>query len=141
MRVRANEYGALVVTRWTFVVATIAAASCVCVSAAGAVVRWFHSPSGNIECEVAAADPRGTYADCQTVKPPRSVKLTADGRVQVCRGVRCLGNGPTNAFTLRYGQAIRVGPFRCTSRKDGIRCVVIRSGHGFFISRERVTRF
>jgi hypothetical protein len=109
-------------------------------SASGAVVRWFHSPSGNIECEV-AADPRGSYAYCQTFKPPRSAKLSAAGHVRVCVGVRCVGNGPLNAFTLRYGKTVRVGPFRCTSGRSGMGCVVTRSGHGFLISRERVARF
>jgi hypothetical protein len=56
------------------------------------------------------------------------------------RGLPCLGNEPENAFTLRYGRSIRVGPFRCTSRTDGIRCVVIRTGRGFLINRAGVTR-
>jgi hypothetical protein len=105
------------------------------------MVRWFHSPSRNIECEVAAADPRGTYAHCQTIKPPRSVTLTANGHVRICRGVGCLGNGPTGAFTLRYGQTTKVGPIRCTSRQEGIRCVIMPSGHGFLISREKIAQF
>jgi hypothetical protein len=60
--------------------------------------------------------------------------------MSVCRGVGCLGNGPENAFTLRYGRSVRVGPFRCTSRRDGMLCVVVRSGHGFLINRDRVKR-
>lgn len=127
--------------RWVVALAAVAAAAVVSASSAGAVVRWFHSPSGNIQCEVASAAPRGTYAYCQTFEPPRSARLTANGRVQICRGERCIGNGPENAFTLRYGTGVRVGPFRCTSRRIGMRCVVVRTGRGFFISRERLTRF
>jgi hypothetical protein len=104
-------------------------------------VRWFHSPSGNIQCEIAARDVRGTYAYCQTFEPARSIRLRADGRSRTCRGVGCLGNGPENAITLGYGRSLRLGPFRCESRRTGVRCVVVRSGPGFAISRQRLARF
>jgi hypothetical protein len=110
-------------------------------SSAESTVRWFYSPSGNIGCEVAAADVRGTYAYCQTTHPPRSVKLRANGRSHVCRGTGCIGNGPENAFKLGYGRSVKVGPFRCTSRRIGMTCLVVRSGHGFELSRERVRTF
>jgi hypothetical protein len=103
--------------------------------AAGATVRWFHSPSGNIECEV-----RATYAFCQTWKPPRSVELRPGKPLKRCSGARCLGNGPDNATTLRYGRSVVVGPFRCTSLTTGMRCVVRRTGHGFLLSRAGVAR-
>jgi hypothetical protein len=103
--------------------------------AAGATVRWFHSPSGNIECEV-----RSAYAYCQTWKPPRSVELRVSGRLRRCSGVRCLGNGPTNATTLRYGRSLVVGPFRCTSLTIGMRCLVRSTGHGFLLSRAGIAR-
>jgi hypothetical protein len=109
--------------------------------ASSAAVRWFYSPSGNIGCEVAAADPRGTYAHCQTVNPPRSVVLKANGHSRICRGTSCLGNGPENAFKLGYGHSVRVGPFSCTSRTDGMRCVVTRTGHGFLLSRQSLKLF
>ena len=108
-------------------------------------VRWFHSPSGNIQCEVEFLRRVGgrlrTYAGCQTFQPFRSVSLYRSGRMPVCRGVGCVGNGPENAFTLRYGHSIRLGPFRCTSLRSGMRCVVVGSGHGFLISREALKRF
>jgi len=103
--------------------------------AAGATVRWFHSPSGNIECEV-----RSTYAFCQTWKPARSVELRAGARLERCSGVRCLGNGPSNATTLGYGRSVVVGPFRCTSLTTGMRCLVRSTGHGFLLSRAGVAR-
>src|SRR5215213_9501208 len=110
-------------------------------SPAEAAVRWFHSPTRNIECEVAAADRLGTYALCQTVRKPKSVTLRESGRMRVCTGNACLGNGPENAFTLRYGRSVSVGPFRCTSLVNGMRCVVAGSGHGFRISRDQLVRF
>ena len=119
----------------------VVVAAAVSATAARAAVRSFHSPTGNIECEVAATDVRGTYAYCQTFRSPKSIRLAASGRMKVCTGTRCLGNGPEDAFTLRYGRSVDLGPFRCTSRTTGMRCVVRRSGHGFLISRDRLVRF
>jgi hypothetical protein len=103
-------------------------------------VMWFSSPSGNIQCEVSSGKPRGVYANCQTFQPGRSVTLRADGRSTVC-GLRCLGNGPEDAFVLAYDTSARLGPFMCTSQTTGVRCVVSRSARGFQISRERIKRF
>ena len=115
------------------------------VGAAGAgtnTVRWFHSPSGNIECEVASHDIRGTYADCQTFKPLQTARLGANGHTSICANRSCsVGNGPTNATTLAYGHSLRVGIFRCASTVAGVRCVVIATGHGFRIASEGVTTF
>jgi hypothetical protein len=106
---------------------------------ATAKVRWFHSPSGNIQCEVASHDARGNYAYCQTFEPAASVKLDLRGHSRLCRGMGCLGDGPENAFTLAYGRSVTVGAFRCSSSTAGMRCVVGR--HGFAISRAGVRRF
>jgi hypothetical protein len=103
-------------------------------------VRWFHSPSGNIQCQVSANDLRGTAAFCQTFEPSRTATLHRNGRTTLC-GARCVGNGPENAFTLRYGHSVVVGPFRCTSLKSGMKCVVRSSGHGFKISKQSIKRF
>jgi hypothetical protein len=122
--------------------ATIAVAA-VIVGAAGAgtnTARWFHSPSGNIECEVASHDIRGTYAYCQSFKPLRTARLSANGHTSICAQRFCsVGNGPENATTLAYGHSLRVGIFRCISSVAGVRCVVIASGRGFKIDREGVT--
>jgi hypothetical protein len=107
---------------------------------AAAGVRSFHSPSGNIQCELdwqRAGVPNRAY--CQTFEPARSVAMNRTGGLRICRGVGCLGNGPENAFTLRYGHATRLGPFRCLSLASGMRCTV-PSGHGFLLSRSGVKR-
>jgi hypothetical protein len=125
--------------------AVVVALAALIVGAAGAItntVRWFHSPSGNIECEVASHDARGTYAYCQTFKPLQTARLGATGHTSVCTHLACsVGNGPEKAKTLVYGQSLRVGIFRCASTVAGVRCVVIASGHGFRIAREGVTTF
>jgi hypothetical protein len=108
---------------------------------ASAKVRWFHSPSGNIQCQVSANDARGNSAYCQTFERPQSVTLRRSGKMDLCRGIKCLGNGPEDAFTLLYGHSVRVGPFRCTSLKRGIRCRLIARRTGFLINRNHVRRF
>jgi hypothetical protein len=93
---------------------------------------FFHSPSGNIQCEVDAE-----HADCQTFEPMRSVTLKPDGMDSVCRGEGCVGNGPETAGRLAYGKSLSVGPFQCLSEENGVICLV--SSHGFRISREQLT--
>jgi hypothetical protein len=123
-------------------VAAVSAIAGSSASAASSDVRWFHSPSGNISCEAGANRLRlGTYAFCATVTPARCVRLTGNGQMRVQRGLPCQGNAPETSITLAYGKSVRVGPFRCTSRRDGMRCVLVVTGHGFLISRERVKRF
>ena len=108
---------------------------------ASAKVRFFHSPSGNIQCEVAYHDDRGTYAYCQTFQPLASVKLNDGGISKVCHGARCVGDGPENAFTLGYGHSIRVGAFKCTSRTTGMTCKLVGLKRGFRIARAGIERF
>lgn len=106
--------------------------------------RFFLSPSGNISCEL-DYDPGSTVPElptgafCQAIKPARSVKMSPTGRLKICRGVRCLGNPPENAFTLNYGRSTSLGPFKCRSVRPGMRCRV-RSGRGFLISRSGIDR-
>ena len=129
-------------SRLALLAAAVAAALAASAGASSTSVRWFHSPSGNIECEVASHDLRGTYAYCQTFRPLQTARLGANGRTRVCAHRACpVGNGPENAVTVAYGRSIRVGIFRCTSATSGIRCVVIASGHGFRIAREGVRAF
>ena len=112
------------------------------VGASSRVVRWFHSPSGNIECEIASADARGTYAYCQTFTPLQTATLERDGHTKVCSRRACaVGNGPEGAPALAYGRSVRVGIFRCSSALTGMRCVVVSSGHGFTIARQGVKTF
>jgi hypothetical protein len=100
--------------------------------------RFFHTPNGNIECEL--DDGAGAVqAYCQTITPPRSVTLSAHGKLRRCTGVGCLGNGPDDATVLAYGQTIGLGPFRCRGGINEISCTV-DGGAGFTISRRAVTK-
>jgi hypothetical protein len=110
-------------------------------ASASAASKFFHSPTGNIECQLSTGKASGTSAYCETIQPARSATLRATGKTTVCRGEKCLGNGPENAFSLRYGHSTTLGIFRCSSSTTGIRCIVASSGHGFRISRGGVVRF
>jgi hypothetical protein len=109
-------------------------------SASSSEARWFHSPSGNIQCELRVRSALGTSAFCVSKRPVRCATLNRSG--EIVRHQNCLlGDPRENAFTLRYGKSVRLGPFRCTSRRTGMRCVVTQSGHGFTISRKLLATF
>jgi hypothetical protein len=62
----------------------------------------------------------------------RRWSLSATGIAAVFRSPRNLGTGPPRV--LRFGHALTVGYFRCTSHAAGLMCVSRHSGHGFFLS-------
>lgn len=68
------------------------------------------------------------------------VRLSATGQLKVCHGGSCVGSAPTDAMTLRYGQSISLGPFRCTWLRQGVRCIVTKRGHGFVLGARGVAR-
>jgi len=102
----------------------------------------FRSPSANIEC--ALTDRSGLIrVYCQSFRPPQTARLNAVGRVTTCRGseARCrIGNAGEQIPTLAYGQQVTVGRFRCASLRSGVRCILVRTGRGFLISRGGVRR-
>jgi hypothetical protein len=95
----------------------------------------FLSPSRNISCEIDyqrdPGIPDETY--CQTMSPPQSARLSADGVVTNCVGSSCLGNAGVRTPTLGYGESTGIGPFSCQSQVNGVTCSV-SSGRGFIIS-------
>lgn len=109
---------------------------------------YFHSPSGNIGCGLAAYGARCDIANHSWKAPPKPKSCRGDwghgltigksdkGRF-FCASDSVLGIG--NA--LAYGKVIKRGNFKCVSREDGIRCVNTRTKHGFKISIEHANRF
>jgi hypothetical protein len=101
----------------------------------------FFSPSRNIFCWM-DDDGQKVGVGCQTWNPPqRLVKMGAEGGLKI-RSVPasqcgCVPDGPR---TLAYGKQVTVGRYRCESQQMGMRCTVIRSGKGFLINRDGVTR-
>lgn len=111
-------------------------------SAASARSVFFFSPTGNLGCQMVDNDARlrpSVY--CQSYASRTSVTLSKNGALKVCRrSNRCIGDAPLGTGKLAYGRSRTLGRFRCTSRKDGIRCVIARSGKGFHIERVAVRR-
>jgi hypothetical protein len=109
--------------------------------------KVFRSPSGNIRCAMSAGSgTAGPNVECWSVQAPQRVSMDAAGRLKTCRGrIPCLesGCGCIEGFDyprLAYGKTIAYAPFRCTSLRSGVRCVVTRTGRGFHINRGRVAR-
>jgi hypothetical protein len=79
--------------------------------------------------------------------PPKPRSCPGDwgnGMVVNLRGkgrFTCVNDAVPAGRVLAYGDSIRRGRFRCTSRRSGVRCVNARNGHGFKLSRELARRF
>lgn len=126
--------------RVAVVVAALLVAPLIPTAQADPGVQFFHSPSGNISCEIdyrrGQDNPDSAY--CVSADPPQHVSMNPDGVLEVCKGVSCMSNGPTDAFTLNYGRTTGLGPFTCLSEVSGMICTV-DSGKGFTISRSGIT--
>jgi hypothetical protein len=121
--------------------------------AAASTVISFRTPSGNIGCVYASGLGSPTSLRCdirsglrqRPHKPPGckldwgdSYSLNVTGRaILTCHGDTAI---LPNSRILRYGTSWRKAGFVCRSRAVGLRCKN-RSGHGFFLSRQRSYRF
>jgi hypothetical protein len=114
----------------------------------------FHSPTGNIRCEMYAGDD-GNYSqvvcvedDHTWVAPPRPLACQANDHwgnalildPQDGAGVVCYQGTPPDpaltAPTLNYGQKHSLGTITCDSEPAGVTCTDSSTGHFFFDSRE-----
>jgi len=69
-----------------------------------------------------------------------AVTMRPSGKLKACHGLRCIGNSPVGTRKLAAGHSITLGPFRCTSLRVGVRCVVTKLGHGFRLSAHGLKR-
>jgi hypothetical protein len=119
-------------------------------SASNGVHRFFGvRGTPTIGCELAAGVPGlGTFVYCLSAPTPAkgvSVQMSAAGKLQICRGEKCLSNPPDGEAMLRPGQSVTAGPFRCTvvkgpTSKSSVRCLVTKLGHGFLLGPHGLTR-
>ena len=138
--------------------ATFAAAAVVLALAAAPAtasqLRLFHTPGGNIGCEVfAGKETDGGGARCdigrRTWKAPRQpaschldygngLIVTARGAAKfTCAGDTVLHQG----FVLYAGGFVEAGPYKCASLGTAVRCINRDTHHGFKISRTADKRF
>jgi hypothetical protein len=121
---------------------------------------FFKTPSGNILCGYSRNKGSG-QVDCVVksgLRPPGPrrragctraivVGLRATGSVDIWGSI-CPGEdapetpyvGGDIAWTLGYGEAMSIGGVRCPSAATGLTCRN-KSGHGFFLSRDRWRAF
>jgi hypothetical protein len=93
----------------------------------------WQSPTGNIRC--AYADQVGV--GCYTRNNGRWAVIRSFGNSAIFYQRRGLPAGRV----LPYGRTWARSTFRCTSRRDGMRCWSTYTGHGFHISRGSARRW
>jgi hypothetical protein len=103
----------------------------------------FYTPSRNIYCGMTDDGSPQSTAGCEMLKPPAIASLFANGRVLIRQGQPAVGNPgegdlSSSAHLLPYGSSATAGRFRCKSTFAGVTCVVIKTGKGFFISKQSV---
>ena len=112
---------------------------------------FFESPSRNIGCVILDGTARCDIAKRSWTPPPRPSSCPSEvdygqgltvsrtgAPALVCAGDTALD---PNAPILAYGQLETIGVMRCASTLAGMTCRSTRSGHGFFVSRQRYSLF
>lgn len=103
---------------------------------------FFENPRHNIGCAISKSGVRCDVRNRAWEPPPKPDWCGVDwgnglqvGRRGVasfvCAGDTVLGG----KRVLAYRQSIRRGRFKCTSYRNGVRCVNSRSEHGFKVAR------
>jgi hypothetical protein len=138
----------LVPRRHLLLVAVLTAATSAAAAVGAAAYKGFDSPTQNIGCVMERGGARCDirHHSWPTPRKPARCDLDYGGGVfvgergraaYICAGDTTLHAGPV----LRYGRSAQTGIFRCTSEEAGMRCVNLRDGHGFQLSRQRVRLF
>ena len=111
----------------------------------------FHSPTGNIFCDMHVGDDGKSQTTCITtdhswVSPQRSANCADDelwgdalSLYEGASGFQCyhrLPDDPTAGQKLNYGETLANGSITCKSEPDGMNCTDDSTGHFFRIARE-----
>jgi hypothetical protein len=117
----------------------VLAAALLAPAAAEARTKRFHTPSKNIACLYSSEGGPGPFLRCDLYTlNDTAFTVRRRGKARRIHVTDAVGGGGRE---LGYGERIRVGPFRCLSRRVGLRCRSVVSGHGFFISRDEQRLF
>lgn len=107
----------------------------------------FESPSHNIACVMSASSVRCDISAHTYDAPPRPAACQGawGDSLSVRRQSRWTCHGDTVLFeterVLPYGDSARVGRMECTSRRRGVTCQNLATGHGFRLASASVDRF
>lgn len=116
---------------------------------AEAAYKNFQTPSGNIGCGWITGENTVRCDILESSDKPRKPRscdldyghaygLSGRGKARtICAGDTVLDR---RAPVLAYGKKRRIGGITCKSKMTGLRCKN-KSGHGFFLSRERISKF
>ena len=123
--------------------------ACLAAAPPAHATTFFESPTHNIGCALAKS---GVRCDIRahTWKPPpkpsacdvdwgNGLEVTRRGFARwVCAGDTVFADG---ARVLGYRQSIKRGRFECTSYRNGMRCLNLRTEHGFKLARRQARWF
>jgi hypothetical protein len=116
--------------------------ACLALAAPAGAATFFKTPSGNIGCVISKSLARCDIRQKAWDPPPRPASCPVDwgnGLVVNRRGIgrfTCAGDTVFGGKrVLGYRESIRRGRFRCTSYRNGMRCVNLRNDHGFKLAR------
>ena len=122
--------------------------ACLALAAPAGAATFFKTPSGNIGCVISKSLARCDIREKGWDPPPRPASCPVDwgnGLVVDRRGTgrfTCAGDTVFGGKrVLGYRKSIRRGRFRCTSYRNGMRCVNLRNDHGFKLARRRASWF
>lgn len=110
----------------------------------------FLTPTHNISCSMFTYGPveaRCDIHDHSWALPPRPSGCDYDWGASMTVGTGraklglCASDAAGGRRVLPYGRGFDVGPLRCISARDGVRCENRRTGHGFWVSREQAQTF
>lgn len=119
--------------------AVLAVAALLAAAPAMARERDFQTPSKRIRCAAFSSGGPGAFVRCDlSFLNDRAAILRSRGRGRIVTVTDAVAS--PGAPVLHYGDSLRFGPFRCTSRAAGLTCRS-RSGHGFFVSTQRRRTF
>jgi hypothetical protein len=126
--------------RWVAVLAAVLWTAVV--PSGAAAITGFHSPSGNIRCNILKSGVRCdiTQHGWQSPPKPNSCEFDWGGSIGLSRHgaahFLCVSDATEQGAVLAYGDSITRHRFRCKSLISGIRCTNKRNGHGFKLSRQ-----
>jgi hypothetical protein len=115
--------------------------------ASATAIVGFHSPSGNIRCDILKSGVRCDIGQKSWQSPPQPGSCEFDWGQSIGLGRQgkahflCVSDATEPGRELAYGESIARHRFRCKSLTSGVRCVNKRNGHGFRLSRESYRLF
>lgn len=99
----------------------------------------FYTPSRNIVCSMFDNGSSNSNVLCDMYRPAAMAQILANRRVTIHRGeAGNFGVDERSFHLLPYGSSATAGRFRCKSALTGVTCVVIKTGKGFFMSKQSV---